>query len=72
MSSHVESDLISSDERKTNASVGGILVVYPTSELEVATMPYATNQGVRIHYRVEGKGPLLVLQHGFTWNMISR
>jgi pimeloyl-ACP methyl ester carboxylesterase len=32
-------------------------------------MPHATNQGVRIHYRVEGEGPALVLQHGFTWNM---
>jgi pimeloyl-ACP methyl ester carboxylesterase len=32
-------------------------------------MPYATNRGVRIHYRVEGEGPALVLQHGFTWNM---
>jgi pimeloyl-ACP methyl ester carboxylesterase len=28
-------------------------------------MPYADNQGVRIHYRVEGNGPPLVLQHGF-------
>ncbi len=29
-------------------------------------MPYADNQGVRIHYKVEGEGPPLVLQHGFT------
>jgi pimeloyl-ACP methyl ester carboxylesterase len=29
-------------------------------------MPYAVNQGVRIHYRTEGDGPPLVLQHGFT------
>jgi pimeloyl-ACP methyl ester carboxylesterase len=35
----------------------------------VDTMPYASNHGVRIHYRVEGDGPDLVLQHGFTWNM---
>jgi pimeloyl-ACP methyl ester carboxylesterase len=34
-------------------------------------MPYATNQGVRIHYRVEGEGPPLVLQHGYTWHMES-
>lgn len=27
-------------------------------------MPYANNQGVRIHYEVEGKGPSLVLLHG--------
>ncbi len=28
-------------------------------------MPYANNQGVRIHYQVTGEGPPLVLQHGF-------
>ena len=28
-------------------------------------MPYAHNQGVRIHFTVEGEGPPLVLQHGF-------
>jgi pimeloyl-ACP methyl ester carboxylesterase len=28
-------------------------------------MPFANNQGVRIHYEVEGQGPPLVLQHGF-------
>jgi len=28
-------------------------------------MPYAVNAGVRIHYKVEGAGPDLVLQHGF-------
>ena len=27
-------------------------------------MPYAHNQGVRIHFTVEGEGPPLVLQHG--------
>jgi pimeloyl-ACP methyl ester carboxylesterase len=27
-------------------------------------MPYANNQGVRIHYEVEGAGPPLVLHHG--------
>ena len=27
-------------------------------------MPYASNHGVRIHYKVEGEGPSLVLQHG--------
>jgi pimeloyl-ACP methyl ester carboxylesterase len=27
-------------------------------------MPYAVNQGVRIHYEVEGEGPPLVLLHG--------
>src|ERR1700726_2295119 len=29
-------------------------------------MPYTGNQGVRIHYRIEGAGLPLVLQHGFT------
>lgn len=29
-------------------------------------MPYADNAGIRIHYEVEGTGPALVLQHGFT------
>lgn len=29
-------------------------------------MPYASNAGTRIHYELEGTGPSLVLQHGFT------
>ena len=29
-------------------------------------MPYAKNQGVNIHYEVEGSGPPIVLQHSFT------
>jgi len=29
-------------------------------------MPYTENHGLRIHYEVEGQGPTLVLQHGFT------
>jgi pimeloyl-ACP methyl ester carboxylesterase len=29
-------------------------------------MPYVNNGGVRIHYEVEGSGPPLVLEHGFT------
>ena len=32
-------------------------------------MPHADNNGVRIHYQVEGEGPSLVLQHGFTSSM---
>lgn len=32
-------------------------------------MPYADNQGIRIHYQVEGKGPPLMLQHGLTSNL---
>ncbi len=34
-------------------------------------MPYVNNQGVRIHYRVEGAGPPLVLQHAFTGSLAS-
>jgi pimeloyl-ACP methyl ester carboxylesterase len=29
-------------------------------------MPYADNQGVRVHYQTVGTGPSLVLQHGFS------
>ena len=32
-------------------------------------MPYAINQGVRIHYQIEGDGPPLVLQHGLFWRV---
>jgi len=28
-------------------------------------MPYVDNQGVRIHYEIQGQGPPVVLQHGF-------
>ena len=31
---------------------------------EVTSMPYATNNGVRIYYEVEGAGPPLILHHG--------
>jgi pimeloyl-ACP methyl ester carboxylesterase len=34
-------------------------------------MPYADNSGVRIHYQVEGEGPALVLQHGFTESLLD-
>ena len=29
-------------------------------------MPYTNNQNTRIHYQLEGSGPPLVLQHGYT------
>ncbi len=32
-------------------------------------MPYTNSQGVRIHYEVEGRGPSLVLMHGFSSNL---
>ena len=34
-------------------------------------MPYADNGNVRIHYQVEGEGPALVLQHGFTESAVD-
>jgi pimeloyl-ACP methyl ester carboxylesterase len=34
-------------------------------------MPYANNHSVRIHYQVEGEGPPLVLQHGFSSSLQS-
>ena len=34
-------------------------------------MPYVDNGGVRIHYRAEGQGPALVLQHGFTESVVD-
>jgi hypothetical protein len=34
-------------------------------------MPYANNHGIRIHYQVEGQGPPLVLQHGFSDSLES-
>ena len=33
-------------------------------------MPYADNNGVRIHYHVEGEGTPLVLQHGLTSSIL--
>ena len=32
-------------------------------------MPYAINQGTRIHYQIEGDGPPLVLLHGLFWRV---
>jgi len=34
-------------------------------------MPYANNQGVRIHYQITGEGPPIILQHGFVGNIID-
>jgi len=34
-------------------------------------MPYANNQGTRIHYEVEGQGPPLALGHGFSRSLAS-
>ena len=34
-------------------------------------MPYADNNGVRIHYHVDGQGPPLVLHHGMTQTLES-
>ncbi len=32
-------------------------------------MPYAVHEGVRIHYRIVGDGPPLILHHGFTQSL---
>lgn len=32
-------------------------------------MPFANNNGVKIHYEVEGNGPPLILQHGLTGSL---
>ena len=32
-------------------------------------MPYADSNGVKIHYHVEGDGPPIILQHGFSGNL---
>lgn len=34
-------------------------------------MPFATNRGQRIHYTIDGSGPLVVLQHGILMNAES-
>jgi pimeloyl-ACP methyl ester carboxylesterase len=34
-------------------------------------LPFADNQGMRIHYQLAGSGPPLVLQHGFTDSLES-
>jgi len=34
-------------------------------------MPYADNDGIRIHYEIEGQGPPLILQHGFSDSLES-
>jgi pimeloyl-ACP methyl ester carboxylesterase len=34
-------------------------------------MPYVNNQGTRIHFEVDGQGPPLILQHGFSSNLRS-
>ena len=34
-------------------------------------MRYADNGSVQIHYQVEGEGPALVLQHGFTESVVD-
>jgi pimeloyl-ACP methyl ester carboxylesterase len=34
-------------------------------------MAYADNGSVRIYYQVEGEGPVLVLQHGFSESVVD-
>jgi pimeloyl-ACP methyl ester carboxylesterase len=42
-------------------------LVYPLTK-EVIAMPYADNEGIHIHYKTEGEGPPLVLQH---WSLAT-
>ena len=41
-------------------------MVWHKKRISVKTMPYANNQGIRIHYEVEGNGHPLVLLHGYS------
>lgn len=34
-------------------------------------MPYVDNQGIHIHYKVEGEGPPLIMQHGSASNLME-
>jgi pimeloyl-ACP methyl ester carboxylesterase len=43
----------------------GISAIVRSAKVE-DEVPYADNAGVRVHYQIEGTGPALVLQHGFT------
>jgi pimeloyl-ACP methyl ester carboxylesterase len=47
--------------------VGGSGTIIPAphfGEPEEPIMPFADNNGVRIHYQLQGKGPAILLQHG--------
>jgi len=50
---------------RTCRARGNTLGSHRIDEVYDKPMPYAENDGVRIHYRVVGEGPPLVLQHGF-------
>src|SRR5688572_13885545 len=60
------------DKLKYNGPRRGVLsFIYSISSLMQRrnTMPYADHQGVWIHYQVEGEGPPLALQHGFSGSL---
>jgi alpha/beta hydrolase fold len=61
---------IASGAAAGDSSTSQILTL-TSSALEVTTMPYVTNEGIRIHCEVDGDGPPLVLQHGFTQKVKS-
>jgi len=48
---------------RTSTSCGG-RENFRNSLPRARTMPFADNQGVRIHYETVGSGPALVLHHG--------
>lgn len=41
----------------------------PSNARRIFIIPYANNQGARIHYQVEGEGSALVLLHGFSGSL---
>src|SRR5580658_6146630 len=49
--------------KRSSTKIGGVNPYL--DEQEASILPYADNQGVRVHYQIEGNGPPLVLQHGF-------
>jgi pimeloyl-ACP methyl ester carboxylesterase len=43
----------------------------PTNTFESPTMPFVSHRGQRIHYAIDGSGPLVVLQHGLLMDAAS-
>ena len=47
------------------AAILGVLTAFPARGEELGEEGYADANGVKIHYVTAGKGPLVVLLHGF-------